>query len=62
MHIVAMKFGKPRRVVDLQKLNLACVRRTHPTKALLLQCMAVPLNSTKTFLDALKGYHSAQLQ
>ena len=62
MHVVAMKSGKPRRVVDLQKLNPACLRHTHSTKAPLLQCMAVPSNSTKSILDTWKNYHSAQLK
>ena len=62
MHVVAKKSGKPRRVVDLQKLNQACLRQTHPTKAPFLQYMAVPLNSTKTVLDAWNGYHSMPLE
>ena len=41
MHVVAMKSGKPRRVVNFQKLNQACLRQTHPTKAPFLQCMAM---------------------
>ena len=57
-----MKSGKPRRVVDFQKLNQACLRQTHPTKAPFLQCMAVPPNSMKTVLDAWNGYHSVQLR
>ena len=52
MHIVTKKTGKLRRVVDFQKLNMACLRQTHPTKALLLQCQSVPPNSTNTVLDA----------
>ena len=51
-----LHYGKPRRVVDLQKLNQACLRQMHPTKAPFLQCMAVPPNSTKTILDAWNGY------
>ena len=62
MHVMAKISGKPRRVVDLQKLNQACLRQTHPTKAPFLQCMAVPPNTTKTVLDAWNGYHSVQLQ
>ena len=38
MHVVAKKSGKPRRVVDFQKLNEAYLRQTSPTKAPLLQC------------------------
>ena len=53
---------KPRRLVYLQKLNQACLRQTHPTKAPFLQCMVVPPNSKKTVLDAWNGYHSVQLR
>ena len=51
MHFVAKKTGKIRRVVDFQKLNKACLRQTHPTKAPLLQCQSVPPNSTNTVLE-----------
>ena len=62
MHVMAKISGKPRRVVDLQKLNQACLRQTHPTKAPFLHCMAVPPNCTKTILDAWNGYMSVQLR
>ena len=62
MHVVAKKLGKPRRVVDFQKLNQACLRQTHPTKAPLLQCQSVPAYSTKTTLDSWNGYHSVPLR
>ena len=62
MHVVTKKTGKPRRVVDFQKLNQACLRQTHPTKAPLLQCQSVPPNSTKTVLDVWNGYHSVPLR
>ena len=62
MHVVAKKSGKPRRVVDFQKLNAACLRQTHPTKAPLLQCQSVPPNTIKTTMDAWNGYHSVPLR
>ena len=59
---VAIPPCKPRRVVDLQKLNQAFLRQMHPMKAPFLQCMAVSLKSTKTVLDAWYGYHSLPLR
>ena len=61
MHIIAKKSGKPRRVVDFYKLNQASLRQIEPTKALLLQCQSVLLNSKKTIFDAWHGYHSMLL-
>ena len=51
MHVLAKKISKARRVVDFQKLNKACLRQPHPTKAPLLQCQSLPANSAKTVLD-----------
>ena len=62
MHVVAKKSGKPRRVIYFQKLNQACLRHTHPTKAPLLQCQSAPPNSTMTVLDAWNRYHSVPLR
>ena len=61
MHITAKKNGKPRRTIDFQMLNKACVRQTHPTKAPFLQCSSVPAYTIRTTLDAWNGYHSVPL-
>ena len=61
MHVVTKKSGKPRRVVNIQKLNQACLRQTHTTKTPFLQCQSVPSYSKKTILDAWNGYRSVPL-
>ena len=52
MHVVTKKTGKPKGVINFQKLNQACLRQTLPTKAPLMQGQSVLLNSTMTVMDA----------
>ena len=62
MYIIAMKSGEPRRVIDLQKPNQACLKQTHQTKAPFLQYVAMTPNSMKTALDTWNGHHSVPLR
>ena len=54
--------GDPRRTVDLQPLNNACLRQTHHTAPPFQQASTVPHNTVKTCLDAWNGYHSVDLR
>ena len=56
--VTAKKNGKPRRVVDFQKLNTQCLRETHHCTFLF---QAAPANIKKTVFDAVDGYHSVKL-
>ena len=61
--VVARKHnGDPRRTVDLQPLNNACLRQTHHTAPPFQQASTVPHNTVKTCLDAWNGYHSVDLR
>ena len=54
--------GEPRRTVDLQALNDASVRQTHPTMPPFQQAMTVPEFHWKSTTDAFNGYHSVQIR
>ena len=58
MLVTPKKNGEPRRVVDLQALNLASVRQTHATESPYHQAVGIPGGTYKTILDAYEGYHS----
>ena len=53
--------GRPRRTVDLQKLNSQCLRETHHCESPFKLASQVPANMRKTVLDATDGYHSIPL-
>lgn len=61
MVVAPKKDGRPRRTVDLQKLDAQCLRETHhcpsPFK---LACQVLP-NTKKTVVDATDGYYSVPL-
>ena len=60
--VVATKAdGTPRRTVDLQKLNEASVRQTHPTQSPYHLVMGIPAHTKKTVYDAWNGYHSVPI-
>ena len=61
MHVVSKKNGKPRRVVDLRKLNEATLRQTHFTEPPFAQAMAIPPNTWRFSTDAWNGYHSVPI-
>ena len=61
MVVQAKKNGKPRRTVDLQKLNNATRRETHYTPTPFEIVSTIPTNTYKTVLDAWNGYHSMPL-
>ena len=51
--------GEPRRTIDLQALNEASLRQTHPTMPPFQKAMSVPPGHWKSTTDAFNGYHSA---
>ena len=61
MVVVRKQNGSPRRTVDMQRLNDASLRQTHPVLSPYLKAMTVPKNSYKTVTDAWEGYHSVPL-
>ena len=61
MVVVRKQNGSPRRTVDMQRLNDASLRHTHPVLSPYLKAMTVPKNSYKTVTDAWEGYHSVPL-
>ena len=62
MVVCAKKNGKPRRTVDLQKLNQHATRETHHTPSPFHQARSVPQGKKKTVLDAWNGYHSVPIR
>jgi hypothetical protein len=54
--------GGVRRNVDLQPLNKACQRQTHPCEPPLQQALTVPGGMLKTKTDAFQGFHSCKLR
>ena len=61
MVVVPKANGKPRRTVDLQKLNEATVREVHHTPSPINLVSTIPAGKVKTVLDAWNGYHSLEL-
>ena len=61
MIVVPKKSGKPRRTVDLQKLNRYAIRETHHTESPFHQARAVPPNTYKSITDQWNGYHAIPL-
>uniref|UniRef100_A0A0P4VNI8 Reverse transcriptase n=1 Tax=Scylla olivacea TaxID=85551 RepID=A0A0P4VNI8_SCYOL len=61
MVVVPKKNGKPRRTVDFQKLNQACLRETHHTRTPFDLISSVPKHTFKTVADAYSGYHQIPL-
>ena len=61
MVVCPKKDGKPRRTVDLSKLNKVSARQTHPTESPFHQAVSVPKDTYKTVLDCWEGYHSVPL-
>ena len=61
MVVVRKHNGSPRRTVDMQELNKATLRPTHPLTSPYLKAMSVPPNTYKTVTDAWEGYHSIPL-
>ena len=61
MVVTAKSDGSPRRVVDLQKVNAASSRETHPTQSPWNLVSMVPPRTKKTILDAWNGFHSIPL-
>ena len=60
MLVTAKKNGKPRRVVDFQKLNAQCLRETDHCPSPFQADFQVSANSKKTVFDAVDGYHSVK--
>ena len=61
MVVVRKSNGTPRRTVDLQALNKATMRHSHPMTSPYIKAMSVPANTYKTVTDAWEGYHSIPL-
>ena len=55
------KNGRPRRTVDLQRLNSQCERETHHCESPFKLACQVPAGTKKTVIDATDGYHSIPL-
>ena len=53
--------GDPRRTVDMQSLNKASVRQTHPTRSPFMLASSVPAGKTKSVLDVWNSFHSVPL-
>ena len=61
MVIVYRKDGRPRIVVDYQRLNRQCLRETHHCAPPFHVASQVPPGTKKTVLDAVDSYHSVEL-
>ena len=61
MIVTPKKNGKPRRVVDYQKLNAQCSRETHHCPSPFQAASQIPAGTKKTVFDAVDGYHSIPL-
>ena len=61
MVVTAKKDGRPRRTIDLQHLNLQCIRETHHCQTPFQLASQVPANTKKTILDPVDGYHAVEL-
>ena len=61
MVVTAKKNGQPRRTVDFQPLNSACLRETHHTAAPFDMVSNVPPHTFKTVADAYSGFHQVEL-
>ena len=58
MVVTPKKDGRPRRTVDLQKLNAQCHRETHHCESPFKLACQIPTHKKKTVLDATDGYHA----
>ena len=58
MVVVPKQNGEPRRTVDLQQLNKASVRQTHPNRSPFMLASDVPAGTKKSVLDVWNSYHS----
>ena len=61
MVVVRKPNGTPRRTVDMQSLNKATLRNSHPMTSPYIKAMSVPANTFKTVTDAWEGYHAVPL-
>lgn len=61
MVVVRKHNGTPRRTVDMQALNRATLRHTHPLTSPYQKAMSVPSNVYKTVTDAWEGYHAVPI-
>ena len=58
MVVVPKQSGEPRRTVDLQQLNKASVRQTHPSRSPFMLASDVPAGTLKSVLDVWNSFHS----
>ena len=61
MHVVAKQDGRPRRTVDLRKLNDHCLRETQHVGTAYRNARTIPKNTWKSKTDCWNGYHSCPL-
>ena len=61
MVVAAKKNGEPRRTVDMQQLNKATLRETHPSPTPFSIVSVTPTHTYKSVLDAWNGYHALLL-
>ena len=62
MIIVPKQSGEPRRTVDLQGLNKASVRQTHPLNSPFKLASDVPAGKIKSVLDVWNSFHSVPVR
>ena len=58
MIVVPKQSGEPRRTVDLQQLNKASVRQTHPSRSPFMLASDIPAGTKKSVLDVWNSFHS----
>ena len=62
MIIIPKQSGEPRRTVDLQGLNKASVRQTHPLNSPFKLASDVPAGKIKSVLDVWNSFHSVPVR
>ena len=62
MIVVPKHSGEPRRTVDLQGLNKASVRQTHPLRSPFMLASDVPAGKKKSVLDVWNSFHSVPVR
>ena len=61
MVVTSKKVGTLQKTVHLQHLNAQCFSKTHHTQSPFQAASSIPLNTQKTVLDTVNGYHAITL-
>lgn len=59
--VVRNKNGQPRRTVDFQRHNAACMKETHHTSAPFDMVSGLPVRTYKTVADPFLDFHQVEL-